>query len=104
MIYEYAIEPELFATWCDPPRLARFVNNSFGLGTSRILSTDKKESRWKKSVYLAFESWLKSIPFSDDDEKNEAYKQHLRSRITELINGISEHSINRQNWKFQHVA
>jgi len=99
MVYEYAIEPELFATWCDPLR-AQIVDNSFGLGTPRVLSTDMKKSRWKSKVFTAFESWVDTIPLSDDAVKNEADKQSLRKNITELIQGITEYSVQRPNWKF----
>ena len=100
MIYEYAIEPELFATWCRPLH-AQTVDNNFGLGTPRILSTDMKKSRWKSKVFSAFESWVDTIPLSPDDDKKKAEIQFLRANITELIQGVTEYSVQRPNWKFQ---
>lgn len=51
MIHEYALEPELVATWTDR-RAGRYFLEKFGLGRPRIVSRYPKG--WKKLVWEAF--------------------------------------------------
>jgi hypothetical protein len=52
MIYEYALEPELVATWTDRRDFRYFVER-FGLGQGRIVSRYPK--RWTRLVWDAFD-------------------------------------------------
>lgn len=51
MIFEYALEPELVATW-GAPHSARFFLRQFGLGQGRLVSRYPKS--WDKKVYDSF--------------------------------------------------
>ena len=53
MIQEYALEPELVASWHDPV-LARFFIDQFGYGTGRVVSRYPK--KWRKLVWEAFQA------------------------------------------------
>lgn len=53
MLYEYAVDPELVATWSDRTT-ARYFRDQFGLGSPRIIS--KYPGRWKRLVWAAWES------------------------------------------------
>ena len=50
MIYEYALEPELVATWTDP-KDCRHFKSSFGSGQGRMVS--RYPWRWKSLVWEA---------------------------------------------------
>ncbi|MFA6043764.1 MAG: hypothetical protein WC718_02160 [Phycisphaerales bacterium] len=60
MIHEFAIEPELAATWGRPAEFRYFVR-AFGLGTPRIFS--RYPNSWKRLV------WEASRPDSDLERK-----------------------------------
>jgi hypothetical protein len=77
MIYEYALEPELVATWVDRD-VGRYFIENFGLGHPRIVSRYPK--RWKKQVWESFNS------------NNEIE----RARMTELIKHLSETMVKRR--------
>jgi hypothetical protein len=51
MIYEYALEPELVATWSDR-RIGRYFIEKFGLGQPRVVS--RYPRAWKRLVWEAF--------------------------------------------------
>ena len=53
MIQEYALEPELVASWHDP-LLARFFIDRFGYGTGRVVSRYPK--KWRRLVWEAFQA------------------------------------------------
>ena len=53
MIYEYALEPELVASWHDR-LLGRFFVEHFGFGTGRVVSRYPK--KWRKLVWEAFQA------------------------------------------------
>lgn len=53
MIHEYALEPELVATWHER-MLGRFFIEQFGFGTGRVVSRYPKN--WRKRVWDAFRS------------------------------------------------
>ena len=77
MIYEFALEPELVATWADR-QVGRYFIEKFGLGEPRLVSRYPK--RWKKLVWDAFTS---------DDEL-------ARTRMTELLSRLSEKMVKRR--------
>lgn len=81
MIYEYALEPELVATWVDRSK-GRYFIGKFGLGQPRIVSRYPKS--WKKLVWKAFAS-------ENDFE---------RARMTELLARLSEAMVKRSNGRW----
>ena len=81
MIHEYALEPELVATWVDR-RVGRYFIKKFGLGQPRIVSRYPK--RWKKLVWEAFTS--------DNDVE--------RGRMTELLERLSETMVKRRDGRW----
>ena len=52
MVYEFAIEPDLVATWGTLPKYRYFMDN-FGLGTPRIMSEFPKLKNWRRRVLQA---------------------------------------------------
>ncbi len=79
MIHEYALEPELIATWGNRHDFRYFVEK-FGLGQPRIVSRYPKP--WKRLVWQAFQS--------DDDLE--------RSRMVELLQRIGERMAHRRSY------
>ena len=51
MIYEYAVDPSIAATWFQP-KDSRFFKDGFGLGTPRIVSSFPHS--WKERVWSEF--------------------------------------------------
>ena len=82
MIYEYALEPDLVATWTDRHD-CRYFMQSFGFGQGRIVSRYPKS--WQRRVWNAFEG-------TDD---------FARVRLTELLARLSERMVQRcdTNWE-----
>ena len=78
MIYEYAIEPDLVATWTDREDF-RYFMSSFGLGQGRLVSRYPK--RWNRLVWEAFNS-------TDD---------FAQKRLEELLVRLSERMVRRHN-------
>jgi len=78
MIYEYALDPKVVATWGNRHDFRYFIEK-FGLGQPRLVSRYPK--RWKRLVWDAYEG-------TDDLEK---------SRLTELLFRLSEKQITREN-------
>ena len=78
MIHEYALEPELVATWTDRST-CRYFKENFGLGQGRLVSRYPK--RWKRLVWDSFDC-------TDD---------FARQRLTELIARLSEQMVRRSN-------
>ncbi len=78
MIHEYALEPELVATWTDR-RVGRYFIEKFGLGQPRIVSRYPKN--WKKLVMAAFQS-------SNELE---------RKRMEELLARLGESMVRRRD-------
>ncbi len=81
MIHEYALEPELVASWVDH-RIGRYFIEKFGLGQPRIVSRYPK--RWKRLVWEAFTS--------DNDVE--------RARMTELLERLSETMVKRRDGRW----
>jgi len=79
MVYEYALEPDLVATWCNRLDFRYFVTK-FGLGEGRMVSRYPKP--WKRLVWEAFKS-------GDDMD---------RKRIEEIIIRIAERMIIRRDY------
>jgi hypothetical protein len=79
MIYEYALEPELVATWGNRHDYRYFVER-FGIGQPRIVSRYPK--RWTRLVWQAFHS--------DDDLE--------RTRMVELLQRLSERMVHRRGY------
>jgi len=82
MIHEYALEPELVATWGNR-QVARYFVESFGLGQPRIVSRYPK--RWTSLVWQAFRS--------DNDVQ--------KTRLTELLALLSERMVRRRNYAWK---
>ena len=78
MIYEYALEPELVATWTNRSD-CRYFKESFGLGQGRVVSRYPK--RWKRLVWNAFNS-------TDD---------FAQKRLEELLARLSEQMVQRSD-------
>lgn len=82
MIHEYALEPELVATWGNRHDFRYFIEN-FGLGRPRIVSRYPKP--WKRLVWNAFHS-------NDEFEK---------ARMTELLARLSERMVKRRGYVWE---
>ena len=76
MIYEYALEPELVATWTDRHDYRYFVER-FGLGQGRIVSRFPK--RWARLVWSSFTG----------------ASEIERKRLEELVSRLSERMVRR---------
>ena len=85
MIYEFALEPELVATWTDRPVCAYF-KQSFGFGQGRVVSRFPK--RWKRLVWEAYDG---------TDEFG-------RKRLEELLVHLSERMVKRSNINWEAPA
>ena len=82
MLHEYAVEPELVATWCTRAS-GRYFLDKFGLGSPRILSMyPRGPKHWKT---LVEEAWNMANDVAD------------RKRIVELIQRLSEVQVVRPN-------
>jgi hypothetical protein len=79
MIYEYALDPELVATWAVDRSAGRYFIEKFGLGQPRIVSRYPK--RWQALVWNAFKS--------DNDVE--------RARLTELLQRLGEAMVKRRD-------
>ena len=73
MIYEYALEPELVATWSNRQDYRYFIEK-FGLGQPRVVSRFPKS--WKLRVWEAFHS---------DDEIAKKRMEELLVRMSERM-------------------
>ncbi len=82
MIYEYALEPKLVATWTDR-KDCRYFKESFELGQGRIVSRYPK--RWKRLVWDAYNG-------TDD---------FARTRLAELLSRLSERMVLRSSIHWQ---
>ena len=85
MIHEYALEPELVATWTDKEN-CRYFKENFGLDRGRIVSRFPK--RWKKLVWMAVNS-------TDD---------FARKRLEVLLAHLTERMVHRSNIDWQPAA
>ena len=73
MVHEYALEPELVASWHDRMR-GRFFIDKFGSDTGRVVSRYPKN--WKRQVWEAFDQTFNGTL---------SEKEKARGRIEELI-------------------
>lgn len=85
MIHEYALEPELVATWVDR-QAGRYFIEKFGLGRPRVVSRYPK--RWRKLAWEAFRS-------ENDIE---------RKRMEELLTRLSATTVKRRDVRWNHEA
>ena len=76
MLHEYAVDPELVATWCDR-RNGRYFRASFGLGTPRIIS--KYPAQWRKLVRAA---WRRTSKGNDSNRLEELVKVLTTATVT----------------------
>lgn len=84
MIHEFAVEPELAATWNNRQNFRYFIEK-FGLGSPRIISRYPK--RWKKLVWQVFES------------TSDINKSLDKTRMIELLERLTERMTKRRdNW------
>lgn len=102
MIYEYALEPELAASWHDFQR-ARYFKEKFGIGRGRLVSRYPK--RWKALVWQAFDNpdqnakkrlealltvltrnmVARGSPYSGGPWFDNAEKEHTRSQFHAIL-------------------
>lgn len=82
MIYEYAFDPELLATWGKDKNDFRYFKDKFGLGQARMMSEYPGDRKWRKKFR---QSWDEA---GDDGE---------RKRIEELFARLTERKVKR-NW------
>ena len=82
MLFEYAVEPALVATWADR-RTGRYFRDKFGIGSPRLISRFPK--RWKKRVWDAWKA-------SERENGGEV----ARRRMEELIQQLSEVMVERR--------
>ncbi len=86
MIYEYALEPELVASWHKEPTKCSFFIDKFGFGTGRVVSDYPKE--WAETVWKFFsESYAKASDLE-------------RKRMAKLLGKIARPTVKRpdQYW------
>ena len=81
MIYEYALDPKVVATWGNKHDYRYFLEK-FGLGQPRLVSRYPK--KWQRLVWEAYDG-------QDDIEK---------TRITELLSRFSEKAISRSDSQY----
>lgn len=74
MIHEYALEPDLVATWTNP-RDCRYFQEGFGIGRGRLVSRFPK--RWKALAYEAAERRATDV----GTKRVEVLLQHLSERM-----------------------
>lgn len=84
MIYEYALEPELVATWTNR-LVCSFVKQNFEFGMGRVVSQFPKWRRWRELVWNAY---------SDVDDFS-------KKRLEVLLSHLSEQSIRRRNYRWE---
>jgi len=84
MIYEYALDPELVATWGELKN-CRFFAREFGLGQGKIVSRYPKS--WAKKVWGSFNG-------TNDIE---------RKRLEELLTRLQETTIKRKNYLYDEM-
>ena len=82
MLFEYAVEPELVATWADP-RTGRYFIDRFGIGTPRLVSRYPKS--WKRLVWEAWEaSGMRGVGVAGRQRRRmETLIQHLSAAMVE---------------------
>ena len=90
MVYEYALEPEMVATWGTQQNY-RFFMREFGLGRGRIVSRCPKS--WYKKVLNHFDS-------AGQRARIDGARQSERSRLVELLNSLKETMIKRKDCKW----
>ena len=83
MIYEFALEPALVATWGKQLEY-RYFYEKFGLGQPRIISQYPEKVKWRQQV-------LEAASEIRDLEK---------SRIEELLKRLSEEMISREGYSY----
>jgi len=85
MVYEYAIEPALAVAWCRKnPDVFQYFYESFGIGTSRIMSEFPKFKKWNRQFKQAMVG-------ANDFE---------RLRSTELFKRLNETRIRRDGYEY----
>ena len=82
MLFEYAVEPALVATWADR-RMGRYFIDKFGIGSPRLISRFPKG--WKKRVWDAWKA-------SEVENGGEI----ARRRMETLIQHLSEVMVERR--------
>ena len=81
MIHEYALEPELVASWHDPLKF-RFFVEQFGFGTGRIVSRYPK--KWRKLVWDTFNT-----------TSGNTASPVARARMTKLLKQLAKPEVKR---------
>ena len=78
MIYEYAVDPDLVASWGDL-RDYRYFSKEFGIGTPRIVAAFPNRKKWRKNI-LKLAQILPALH---------------RDRVIEIVRIMSERMTNR---------
>lgn len=81
MIHEYALEPELVASWHDPLKF-RFFVEQFGFGTGRVVSRYPK--KWRNLVWDAFNT-----------TSGNTASPVARTRMTKLLKQLTKPEVKR---------
>jgi hypothetical protein len=85
MIFEYALDPELVASWQDR-NLWRFFDGKFGIGRYRVACSFPSK-HWEAQVWSAFH---RNFPQAD------ATKQNAKKRLDVLLQHLSAEMARRQ--------
>ena len=84
MIYEYALDPALVATWHDR-RKYLFFEEKFGIATRRFVSIYPKKTKWQRMIWEAFES----SEYAED--------QNAKLNLSALIGKLTEDAVKRRS-------
>ena len=79
MIHEYALDPELVATWTDRPT-GRYFIDKFGLGTTRVASNYPRK-HWKR---LVWDEWEHLAPHENGGPSRDSAKKRLEVLLEQL--------------------
>jgi hypothetical protein len=90
MIYEYALEPELVASWHDAASYRYFVEQ-LGFGTGRVVSRYPEE--WQKLVWNAFQSAFGATA-----------GQIRQKRIEVLLTQLARPEVNRPGYRWDNAS
>jgi hypothetical protein len=89
MVYEFALDPALVATWHDR-RVGRLFKNSFGLGTPRVIAPFPKRQWQKMALDIA----------SRDGDIARTRLEALLQSLTEVISNRARATYNSaQGWR-----
>ena len=89
MIHEYALEPEVVASWHDRDK-GRFFIDQFGCGAGRIVGMYPSKTNWRKHVWAALDADFS--PTDIDRKRMREIVQKLtasKCNVLEVMNGTA---------------